>query len=232
MQVTYNGEEMQGVRFSAVLDGVDVPRVVQPAWLISRAVVTRFVDVNDPVSLAAFREVAFPQGDQTAAAAYLESLVLHIRSVQEAGRRLGVAEEQLRLHDQSKFDNAEFMAYAEHFHGGKPNPDRFAAAWLHHIHHNPHHWNHWLFADGFSPKGSEVEAGAVEMPPHYALEMVADWMGSSMAYTGSWDMTKWLAENMGRIRLHSRTAATVRDVLRGLGYPEYVVMRPWARRAA
>lgn len=230
MQVTYNGQEIQGVPFSDVLDGVDVPGAGRAAWNISRAVITRFVDISDPEALAAFRAVMFPYAPSWTAA-YLESLVLHIRSVQEAGRKLGVDEQQLRFHDQSKFSDAEFPAYAEHFHGGKPNPDRFAAAWLHHIHANPHHWNHWLFADGFSPKGSNVEAGAVEMPRRYALEMVADWMGSSMAYTGSWDMTKWLTENMGRIRLHSRTAAFVRDILRGLGYPEDVVARPWAQEA-
>jgi len=56
------------------------------------------------------------------------------------------------------------------------------------------------------------------MPEMFALEMVADWMGSSWAYTGSWDMSAWLTKNIPRIRLHPGTATFVGDVLDGLGY--------------
>lgn len=188
------------------------------------------VDVDDHISLASFHAEMFPLcGDYTAAHAYLDSLVKHIRFVREAGRRLGVLPRQLEWHDQSKFFLAEFPAAVERFHMGDPNPNRYAAAWLHHIHCNPHHWQHWMFPDGFTPKGSSVEDGVMEMPFPYVLEMVADWMGSSMTYTGSWDMTEWLTKNMGRIRLHSRTAREVRYLLAALGYPHAVVDLPWAQ---
>lgn len=68
----------------------------------------------------------------------------------------------------------------------------------------------------------------MEMPRCYALEMVADWMGSSMAYTGSWDMADWLEKNMPRIRLHTKTAAYVREVLDSLGYADIVYVQRWA----
>ena len=86
-----------------------------------------------------------------------------------------------------------------------------------------------LFADGFTPKGSQVEAGAVEMPQRYALEMVADWMGASYAYTNSWDMADWLTKNMPRIRVHSKTAAYLRGVLDTLGYADIVYMQKFDR---
>lgn len=159
---------------------------------------------------------------------YLSSLLAHIRYVQEAGLRLGVAKSQRAEHDQSKFSEVEFPAAVERFKAGDPNPDRYARAWLNHVHKNPHHWQHWMFPDGFTPRGSSVEAGVMAMPEEYAREMVADWMGSSMAYTGSWDMTTWLVENMGRIRLHTATAATVRGILAELGYGEEVIATPWA----
>jgi hypothetical protein len=150
--------------------------------------------------------------------AYTESLNKHIAYVQEAGRKLGVPENLLECHDASKWRFPEFPGYAMHFHGGGA-PDAFAIAWIHHIHHNPHHWQHWVFPDNFTPKGSkEVENGVLQMPEVYALEMVADWMGSSMAYTGSWDMTKWLHKNLHKVKLHSRTATYVREVLDDLGY--------------
>lgn len=61
-----------------------------------------------------------------------------------------------------------------------------------------------------------IENGVMEMPQHYALEMIADWMGASKTYTGSWDMSDWLAENMNKIRVHSKTAKYLREVLSGL----------------
>ena len=146
-----------------------------------------------------------------------ESLRLHIQSVQNAGRILGVPEEQLLRHDLSKWSNEEFHAYAQHFHGGGC-PNEFAIAWLHHIHYNEHHWQHWIFPDGYSPKDSNVENGVIEMPEHFALEMIADWMGASYAYTQSWDMTDWLVKNIPRIRLHSKTQEYVYHILGGQGY--------------
>lgn len=168
--------------------------------------------------------------DESVALAFMASLKDHIRFVQEAGRKLGVPEDQLQIHDNSKFSLAEFPGYARHFKGGGA-PDAFALAWLHHIHHNPHHWQYWLFADGFTPRGSEVENGAVEMPIRYALEMIADWMGASMAYTGSFDMMDWLHKNMPKIRVHSKTAAYLRQELDMLGYADVVYLQKFAGEA-
>lgn len=161
---------------------------------------------------------------------HLETLQKHIAYVQEAGAKIGVPMYQLAVHDASKFTDEEFPSYAKHFHGGG-DPDGFARAWLHHMNFNPHHWQHWIFPDGFTPKGSSVENGVVEMPQRYALEMVADWMGASMAYTGSWDMTKWLWENMPRIRVHSNTADYLRGVLDMHGYADTAYAQRFAHEA-
>lgn len=188
------------------------------------------VDVGDKEEVELFRRTQIAKGgDPAHVNPYLDSLVTHITHVREAGRKLGVPDVQLMDHDDSKFSDVEFLAAAENWHGGAPNPDRYARAWLNHIHQNPHHWQHWIFPDGFIPKGADVERGVMEMPQDYALEMVADWMGSSMAYTGSWDMTEWLKNNMPRIRLHSKTAVYVRGVLTGLGYGPDVTDMPWAQ---
>lgn len=171
--------------------------------------------------------------DLMTAEGYLESLCNHIQYVREAGEKLGVSEAQLKGHDDSKWSHEEFPYYALNFFGDKSAVDQgkassnFAQAWLHHIHHNPHHWQHWIFPDGYTPKESSVENGIVQMPNIYALEMIADWMGASMAYTGSWDMQKWLWENMPKIRLHSITADFVRGQLDLLGYADTVFMQRW-----
>lgn len=161
---------------------------------------------------------------------YKVSLQTHIKYVREAGKELEVSKAQLEVHDMSKWTIHEFPFYAKHFHGGG-DPDGFAGAWLHHLQHNPHHWQHYIFPDDYHAKDSSMEGPVMEMPQPFALEMVADWMGSSMTYTGYWDMQDWLVKNMPRIRLHSKTAIYVREVLGGLGY-DLVYTTPFARELA
>lgn len=152
---------------------------------------------------------------------FFESLYQHKRYVYEAGLLVGgIPLERLFNHDASKFLPEEFPHYARHFFGDKGDPDGFASAWLHHIHHNPHHWQHWIFPDGFSPKGSQLDRGLVPMPEIYVREMVADWMGASRAYTNSWDMTDWLAGHLPKLEtnLHNITIIQLSQVLLDLGY--------------
>ena len=150
-------------------------------------------------------------------ASYLVTLYTHIGYVREAGKKLGVPEALLIAHDATKASVSEIGPYSKHFQGGGA-PKEFPYAWMHHISHNPHHWQHWLFPDSWSLRDSDVVGGALPMPECFALEMVADWMGSSKAYTGDWDMSDWLSGNIPRIRLHPETALFVGDVLRSLGY--------------
>jgi FMN phosphatase YigB (HAD superfamily) len=56
------------------------------------------------------------------------------------------------------------------------------------------------------------------MPEKYAREMIADWLGASKAYTGSWDMTDWLNKNYNKIIVHKNTHAFIQKVLREIGY--------------
>jgi len=163
--------------------------------------------------------------------AFDESVHKHIFYIQEVGKKIGVPSDQLEIHDLSKFSIQEFPYYARTFHGDKADPDGFAGAWLHHIHCNPHHWQHWMFADGFTPKGSKVENGVIEMPYHFALEMIADWMSASYVYTGSWDMAEWLFKNIPKIVLHSNTAEYVRQTLDALGYADTVNGHEFAKAA-
>lgn len=169
---------------------------------------------------------------------YAESLIAHIRYVRDAGARLKVPYAQLDMHDWSKWTEREFPYYARNFFGGESPidaeriPDDFAAAWLHHIHCGEHHWQHWIFSDGFTPKNSTVEAGVVPMPYNYMLEMVADWQGASRGYTGSEDMIVWLDNNMPRIRVHSKTAADLRDLLNALGYADVVYGQRFAQEVS
>ena len=159
----------------------------------------------------------------------------HIKYVREAGRKLGVPNYQLIEHDQSKYSKFEFDQYTNYFYnedGSKKTPDQrtsldidnFAEAWLHHMNHNKHHWQYWIFPDGFS-HGTFTINGVMKMRENFALEMIADWMGASMAYTQSWDMDEWLLNNISTVTLHPETVVFVKDKLTSLGYSGIVGAR-------
>ena len=131
---------------------------------------------------------------------------------------MGVPEAQLRIHDLSKFSPQEFPFYARQFHGDKGDPEGFARAWLHHQNFNAHHPEFYVMRTGHTQGGSGAVNGCMAMPENYVREMVSDWLGASFSYTGSWDMTQWLAKNLPRLQLHPLTRLRVGGVLSELGY--------------
>ena len=82
------------------------------------------------------------------------------------GVDLGAFDEIIEEHDESKFSEPEFEAYAQHFYGDKKNDFEFDEAWKHHWTHNEHHPEFWLGED---------------MPYVYILEMLCDWGSFSIA---------------------------------------------------
>lgn len=121
--------------------------------------------------------------------AYLVTLLKHKWFVFVAGLRVG----GMLVHDLSKFSRTEFGSYARYQMAMKNKESvteevqlGFAYGWLHHENTNPHHWGYWI------PRSGRFEAKPLAMPSTYIREMVADWLGASRAYTGSWDMTEWL----------------------------------------
>jgi len=137
---------------------------------------------------------------------FVASLQKHLQYVREAGEQLGVKETLMHNHDRSKFSMEEFPYYVRQFQGDKDDPDGWDQAWLHHIHNNPHHPEHWEIPG--------VRGKCLRMPEYFAKEMIADWMGASKAYTGSFDMAEWLGKNYYRMEFHSDTRAFVSGILR------------------
>lgn len=94
------------------------------------------------------------------------------------------------VHDLSKFSIAEFVPSAKHFQGSRSpievekEQEGYSLAWQHHKGHNPHHWEYWI---DFAPDGSII---ANKMPYKYVVEMICDWIGAGMVYSGE----KWTQE--------------------------------------
>ena len=160
---------------------------------------------------------------------FLRSLLAHKWFVLQVGWKLGVPLRRLLIHDLSKFSPSEFGRYARWHHGPEDQRDKWewVAAWQHHLHRNAHHPEHYLVSwhgapDFYQISGvGEVVAECIlvlPMPEVCIREMVADWHAASKAYTGSWDISKWLVANIPKMRMHTETAWAVDSVLRELGY--------------
>lgn len=142
-----------------------------------------------------------------------ESLANHIKYYREAVKIIGGIPKSIwSVHDESKYSKYEYPAYVRKFGGGIKDDAEFGAAWLHHLHLNPHHPEFYIIP------GEEGEKDTVlEMPEVFVREMVADWMGSSKAYTGSFDMEDWLKKNFNKKKLHPKSRTYAVSVLKDIG---------------
>lgn len=115
----------------------------------------------------------------------------------------------VKNHDQSKYDDEEYLPYCAYFYGKKTPEveEEFNKAWLHHQHNNPHHWQHWLLRED---DGGSI---AVEMPFEYVIEMIADWWAFSWKKDNLLEIFDWYDENKSKMVLHPNTQKLVEDIL-------------------
>ena len=112
-------------------------------------------------------------------------------------------------HDESKFSDEEFDAYAEYFNGEKTPEvkEAFDIAWLHHQHCNPHHWQHWLLQE------DEGKLKALKMPYEYCIEMIADWWAFSWKASDLYEIFNWYTDHKSRMTLHPETLKIIEKLL-------------------
>jgi hypothetical protein len=79
-----------------------------------------------------------------------------------------------------------------------------------HCKRNKHHWQYWV------TDWEKQEASL--MPMVYVREMIADWMGASKAYAGTWDFSPWLEKHAHEMILHLLTRHYLYGRLMDLGY--------------
>lgn len=132
-------------------------------------------------------------------------------------------EENLFLHDLSKFSANESIAYAfQNFDKWADNSESqkeaFNAAWLHHKNNNPHHPEYWLNAN------SKGVISPLPMPLIYVLEMVADWTGAGIIYGNT--LEKWLPKSLHHFVWHEQTADILYVIL---GYMGFEIRREGAK---
>jgi len=125
------------------------------------------------------------------------------------------------IHDLSKFLPSEWLGYARYFYGKYPAQNelrgdwrycytgltkedvekQFDEAWLHHQHYNKHHFQYWYLIQDDDPDKP------ISIPLKYRKEMLADWRGAGIAYTGKDNTDTWYIAHRDRIKiwLHSDT---------------------------
>lgn len=142
---------------------------------------------------------------------YFKYLTRHKYFVFKAGLSLGVPIHRLVIHDWSKFTPFEWIAYVHNFYDKQPRSkvvkEEFNRAFLHHIHHNKHHWQYWVLRLEYG------EPKILRIPPMYAREMVADWMGAGRAITGKWDIEEWYRKYKDDMVLHPETRILVENLI-------------------
>ncbi len=116
-------------------------------------------------------------------------------------------ENLMLIHDASKRKKDEYRAYDDYFYGSGNRSD-FQRALLKHIHRNPHHWQHWVLVD------EDESMEALEMPPEYVYEMIADWWSFFLKRGNLRGIFSWYEMHEPGIILHPKTKSLVESILR------------------
>ena len=95
------------------------------------------------------------------------------------------------VHDMSKFSPAEVLPAAKYWQGSRSPIEAekealgYSDSWLHHKGRNKHHWEYWC---DFNNDTGEIFPHKI--PYRYVVEMICDWIGAGMVYSGE----KWTQE--------------------------------------
>lgn len=119
-------------------------------------------------------------------------------------------EHNIKLHDDSKFSDDEFDAYANYFYGESKNKNvknAFDNAWLHHIHNNPHHWEYWLLLT------DNKKIKPLDMPLDYIVEMICDWWTFGFKDGNLNEIFTFYANEKHKMVLSNQTRKTIEDIL-------------------
>lgn len=111
-------------------------------------------------------------------------------------------EQQIEVHDNSKFDEDELEPYANYFFGDRTDEaiKEFKKASTLHKSKNPHHPEYWLDREQ-------------EMPLNFVIEMVCDWWAFSLAQNSPTETLKWYEANKQKLNLPAKTTEQVEKML-------------------
>lgn len=114
---------------------------------------------------------------------------------------LTALDNQIDMHDASKYEDEEFYPYLHHFYpsgAGADSEEAYDRAWNHHQKSNPHHWQYWIL------QKDSGEQKVLDMPENYVIEMLCDWMSFSLKNPES-TAYKWWTDNQDKMLMSEGT---------------------------
>lgn len=163
----------------------------------------------------------------------------HIYYVQKACFHFGLYWQGL-IHDWTKWLPSEFVPYTNKFYGPKDNQgihtgrdvsgyydatevadEKFKYAWFLHQKRHPHHWEWWVM-----PK-KDGTVKIMKMKERYAMEMLCDWWGASMAQGHGGTVRDWYTKNKENMLLHEDTRLFIECCYWNGKLPERGDKWPW-----
>lgn len=122
--------------------------------------------------------------------------------------------EQIKHHDESKWDTDEFDAYRANYNPIDDqekidNEANFQAAWYHHFQNNPHHWQHWI-----DDKGDLIPLEDIDTVKKSYIEMICDWQ--AMGYVFGDTAKQYYDQNKDTIKIYPELQEWLEDLLNQL----------------
>ena len=119
--------------------------------------------------------------------------------------------EQIKHHDESKWDTDEFDAYRANYNPIDDqekidNEANFQAAWYHHFQNNPHHWQHWI-----DDKGDLIPLEDIDTVKKSYIEMICDWQ--AMGYVFGDTAKQYYDQNKDTIKIYPELQEWLYEIL-------------------
>lgn len=125
------------------------------------------------------------------------------------------AYEAIKVHDESKYNEDEYIPYCNFFYpceGFEKDKTAFDYAWLLHQKRNPHHWQYWILVT------DDEGVRALDMPFEEVCNMVCDWHSFSKDHPKSTAYT-WYMNNKKNMQLSDNTRQLVEQLVKYLQDP-------------
>jgi len=156
---------------------------------------------------------------------YLKGLIKHKYWVFIYCLKLKVPLYLALFHDLSKFSIKEFFPYVHNFYNPDGNKKQvrdasgaydtnkqsqeFKIAWINHQ-RNKHHWQSWCNI------GDTGIITAVDIPEKYIREMIADWCGAGMSFSGIATPNAWYNINKNNLVMTEKSRLLLEKILKGI----------------
>ena len=118
-------------------------------------------------------------------------------------------EYRVNTHDDSKFDEDEFLVYRQHFYpvpGEAATDGAFESAWQTHYRRNDHHWQYWVNEDGGYLSYANVDEKICAF-----LEMICDWQ--ALGYVFGDDAPSYYQKHKHEIDIDDNWRSFIEEVL-------------------